>query len=161
PVLVTNWTQFTQTFGDFVPGSYLAHSVYGYFMNGGGACYVMRIGTNGAAPPAQGQLTSGAASKQAPAYKVTAIAPGARANGLTVEVADSDAKDAKSDDTFKLVVKRDGKVVEEFDNLTVKKGRQNAVTVVNRQSEHVRIEEVASGADLAVPSKGAVELKGG
>lgn len=161
PVLVTNWTQFTQTFGDFVPGSYLAHSVYGYFMNGGGACYVMRIGTNGAAPPAQGELTSGTASKKAPAYKVTAIAPGADGNGLTVEVADSDAKDAKSDDTFKLVVKRDGKVVEEFDNLTVKKGRQNAVTVVNRQSEHVRIEEVASGADLAVPSKGAVELKGG
>ena len=36
PTLVTNWTQFTQTFGDFVEGSYLAHAVYGYFLNGGG-----------------------------------------------------------------------------------------------------------------------------
>ena len=44
PTLVTNWTQFTQTFGDFVDGSYLAHSVYGYFLNGGGAAYVVRIG---------------------------------------------------------------------------------------------------------------------
>src|SRR5678815_4391947 len=44
PTLVTNWTQFTQTFGDFVEGSYLAHSVYGYFLNGGGAAYVVRIG---------------------------------------------------------------------------------------------------------------------
>ena len=44
PTLVTNWTQFTQTFGDFVDGSYLAHAVYGYFLNGGGAAYVVRIG---------------------------------------------------------------------------------------------------------------------
>src|SRR6476659_11048796 len=44
PTLVTNWTQFTSTFGDFVEGSYLAHSVYGYFSNGGGAAYVVRIG---------------------------------------------------------------------------------------------------------------------
>jgi C4-dicarboxylate transporter DctM subunit len=36
PVLVTNWTQFTQTFGEFVEGSYLAHAIYAYFLNGGG-----------------------------------------------------------------------------------------------------------------------------
>ena len=47
PTLVSNWTQFTTTFGGFVPGSYLAQSVYGYFMNGGGNCYVVRIGQNG------------------------------------------------------------------------------------------------------------------
>ena len=45
PTLVTNWSQFTQTFGDFVEGSYLAHAVYGYFLNGGGSCYVVRIGS--------------------------------------------------------------------------------------------------------------------
>src|SRR6202011_6095406 len=28
PTLVTNWGQFTQTFGDFMEGSYLAHAVY-------------------------------------------------------------------------------------------------------------------------------------
>ncbi|NUQ56733.1 MAG: phage tail sheath family protein, partial [Dehalococcoidia bacterium] len=44
PVMIANWTQFTETFGDFVPGAYLAHSVYGYFNNGGGLCYVVRIG---------------------------------------------------------------------------------------------------------------------
>ena len=31
PTLVSNWTQFITMFGDFVEGSYLAHSVYGYF----------------------------------------------------------------------------------------------------------------------------------
>src|SRR5262249_46746511 len=39
PTLVTNWNQFTSTFGEFIEGSYLAHAVYGYFLNGGGAAY--------------------------------------------------------------------------------------------------------------------------
>ena len=47
PVLVTNWTQFTDTFGDFTEGGYLAHAVYGYFLNGGGSAYVVRVGANG------------------------------------------------------------------------------------------------------------------
>src|SRR5439155_22448349 len=59
PTLVTNWAQFTQAFGEFTEGAYLAHAVYGYFMNGGGACYVGRGGGDGgngssrgrAAPP--------------------------------------------------------------------------------------------------------------
>ena len=34
--LVTNWSQFTQTFADFLPASYLAHAVYVYSQNGGG-----------------------------------------------------------------------------------------------------------------------------
>ena len=46
-------------FGDFVEGSYLHHAVYGYFQNGGGACYIVRIGGNGAASPAaRAELTA-------------------------------------------------------------------------------------------------------
>ena len=29
PTLVSNWTQFSDAFGDFVENSYLAHAVYG------------------------------------------------------------------------------------------------------------------------------------
>ena len=36
--LVTNWTQFVETFGDFVPGAYLPDAVYAYFANGGSSC---------------------------------------------------------------------------------------------------------------------------
>jgi phage tail sheath protein FI len=46
PTLVTNWTQFNTQFGDFVEGSYLAHAVYGYFLNGGGSAYVVRVGSD-------------------------------------------------------------------------------------------------------------------
>ena len=47
PTLVSSWTGFSTVFGGFVPGSYLAQSVYGYFLNGGGNCYVVRIGQDG------------------------------------------------------------------------------------------------------------------
>src|SRR4051812_9673656 len=47
PTLVTNWTQFTSNFGAFMPASYLAHAVYAYFLNGGGAAYVVRVGADG------------------------------------------------------------------------------------------------------------------
>ena len=52
-VLITNWSQFVETFGKIEPGlnvpnphmdgAYLSHCVYGYFQNGGGRCYVVRI----------------------------------------------------------------------------------------------------------------------
>ncbi len=45
PQLVTNWTQFTQRFGSFVPGTYLPQAVYGYLMNGGSRCYVVSVRT--------------------------------------------------------------------------------------------------------------------
>ena len=34
-------------FGEFAEECYLAHAVYGYFLNGGGACYVVRVGGDG------------------------------------------------------------------------------------------------------------------
>lgn len=52
PVLITNWTQYVNTFGTtadggvrnpYIAGSYLSHAVYAYFLNGGGRCYVTRI----------------------------------------------------------------------------------------------------------------------
>src|SRR5690349_681194 len=53
PTLVASWNQYVQLFGGFVEDQYLAHAVYGYFANGGGTAYVVRIGgpsTNGEQP---------------------------------------------------------------------------------------------------------------
>ena len=47
PTLVSNWAQFVNTFGDFTDHGYLHHSVYGYFQNGGGAAYIVRVGVDG------------------------------------------------------------------------------------------------------------------
>src|SRR4051794_11296569 len=44
-VLITNWSQFVKTFGDFKDCSeHLAHGVYGFFNNGGSRCFIVNVG---------------------------------------------------------------------------------------------------------------------
>lgn len=157
PTLVTNWGQFTSTFGAFVEEGYLAHAVYGFFQNGGGSCYVVRIGANGAVPPARAELPS-AADNKIGSYRVSAIEGGSAGNDIKVEVADPE--EGAPPDSFKLTVKR-GDTVEEFDNLVTKKGRQNVATVVNAQSKLIRIEEAAPAGALERPATGRYSLAGG
>ena len=55
PMRISNWTQFAKIFGDpnepdngpFMEGAYLAHSVYGFFQNGGNLCWIVRVGDDG------------------------------------------------------------------------------------------------------------------
>ena len=48
PQLITSWTQFTTKFGDFQAGNnVLAHAVFGFFNNGGTACFVQRVANAG------------------------------------------------------------------------------------------------------------------
>jgi phage tail sheath protein FI len=161
PTLVTNWTQYTTTFGGFVEGSYLAHAVYGYFNNGGGVAYIVRIGDDGAeTPPARAELTS-ATDKALGAYRVQAIDTTSAGNDLSVEVQPPTGEGA-TDDLFNLVVRRGANVEETFEGLTTKKGKQNAVTVVNAQSKLIKLEEVGTGAALEKrPATGSVSLAGG
>jgi len=54
PTLVTNWSQFERNYGGFVEGAMLPHAVYGFFANGGGRCYIVKVphlGADGAALP--------------------------------------------------------------------------------------------------------------
>lgn len=160
PILVTNWAQFTQEFGEFAEGGYLAHAVYGYFLNGGGSAYVVRVGGNGKVPtppPARGELTSGGDARVG-SYKVTALAAGASGNDITVEV--SYGEDAP-EDMFKLTVRGGGGKVEEHDGLTTKRNKQNAVTVVNQQSKLIKLEEMPQIGVAQRPNAGTVSLTGG
>ncbi|HLI16315.1 MAG TPA: phage tail sheath family protein [Acidimicrobiales bacterium] len=157
PTLVTNWSQYTQTFGEFVEGAFLSHAVYGYFQNGGGACYVVRIGS-GPERAAVAQLGTGGEAPLS-AYRIQALAAGPEGNGITVEVADSEVAGAE-EGAFKLVVKANGSVAETFDPVSPKRGKTNVVTVVNAQSQLIRIEETAKGAIESV-ARGSVSLSGG
>ena len=166
PTLVTNWSQYVSSFGSFLEGSYLAHAVFAFFQNGGGACYIVRIGGDGAAPVAFAEppaLGDGGGSS----FRISAAAPGPDGNDLTVEISDGSAASptaegesaSPSDQPFKLVVKRRGDIVEQFDNLTPRRGRQNVRTLVNQQSQLIRIEESAGA--IEAPARGEVAFAGG
>ncbi len=43
PKLVTSFEQFQRIFGSYIPGSFLAYSMEGFFNNGGKRCYVARV----------------------------------------------------------------------------------------------------------------------
>ncbi|MGH9003946.1 MAG: phage tail sheath family protein, partial [Acidimicrobiia bacterium] len=158
PTLVTNWSQFTTAFGESMEGSYLAHAVYGYLLNGGGACYVVRVGGNGGGPSAKAELTAGE-DAGGTTFQILALEGGAAGNDITVEV--TDPGEGAPDDTFKLVVKKAGTVVEEHDKVTAKAGKTNVITVVNAASKLIRLEKAGSGGALAAPAKGSVQLAGG
>jgi phage tail sheath protein FI len=158
PTLVTNWSQFTQTFGEFVENSYLAHAVYGYFLNGGGAAYVVRVGADGAMPAAAAELAS-AKDKGTSAYRAMALEAGPAGNDITIDVQPSSET---SEATFKLVVNQGGKPVEVFDNVTSGKGKNNVVTQVKAQSKLIRLEEVGTASAVErVPAQGSMSLSGG
>lgn len=47
PTPISNWGEFMERFGGFVPFGDLPHAVYGFFLNGGQLCYVVRVGRRG------------------------------------------------------------------------------------------------------------------
>ncbi|GAA1942565.1 phage tail sheath family protein [Kitasatospora viridis] len=157
PTLVTNWTQYTKAFGGFVEGAYLPQAVYGYFLNGGGAAYVVRVGAepgeDGAAPPvaAHGELpAAGADDRPVLRAKALPAAPGQPGAELSVEVADAGEPD---EGLFKLIIRQGEREAEVFDNLSLRRGPRHAATVVKESSRLLALEEV-KGAAALVPAKG-------
>ncbi len=155
--MIANWTQYVDVFGGFIPGAYLAHAVFGYFNNGGGLCYVVRIGgedTGGAAAP-QPIAEISAKGAQGTATIRALPKPDVNADGLTIEVTAGD------DDSFTISVKGFGGAEEKFEGLTLGKGAKNAFDVVNKQSTLVQLEEVkVAGLSLAdrAPAPGTYPL---
>src|ERR671924_1616934 len=156
PIRISNWTQFAKIFGDpaepdngpFMEGAYLAHSVYGFFQNGGSLCWVVRVGApeNGAARPVA--ALPAAADKAVETFRAQAL------EGVdgTVKVEISEEPSAEAGEgkaaeaTYKLVVDAGPAGKEEYSGLTLKKGRSNLATKVNAASKLITIEE--TGASL-------------
>ncbi|MGW0464750.1 phage tail sheath subtilisin-like domain-containing protein [Streptomyces sp. NPDC003027] len=167
PTLVTNWTQYVAAFGDFTDGYYLAHSVYGFFNNGGTAAYVVRVGgapggaSDGGPAAANGAQVTGSAApaalppgepRQLGTFTVSAVAPGS----LSVEVADPEGDGPA--ERFKLIVKDGDTVAETFDVTAKKGGRSYVVTQVKERSRLIAVQEAAPAAQLARPDNQTVAL---
>ncbi len=175
PMRISNWTQFSKLYSDpvqpengpFMEGSYLAHAVYGYFQNGGGVCWIVRVGVDDAGPGKRQAALPAASDKSIEAFRATAR-DGVDGDVQVELVAEKPAK-AEGDDgaadeaTYTLIVTAGG-TREEHDGLTLKKGRTNIATKVNAASAIVRIEETGTEAPaigkytLTAPSAPGREL---
>ncbi|MFJ2900124.1 phage tail sheath family protein [Streptomyces sp. NPDC087218] len=133
PTLVTNWDQYVQTFGTHAPGTYLTRAVHGYFANGGGAAYVVRVG--GAA---QDAAAGGAVPSVALGGFQVSARPGTGGD-LSVEVADAEGENPP-EDRFRLLVRQAGKVVETFD-VSIRKSVKGYLVTQARQSKLIEVVE--------------------
>jgi len=175
PSLVTNWSQFLEKFGGHLEGSYLAHSVYGYFNNGGSRCYIVSIGSpsqNGAGPAAA--LTTAEplglpnrATRAQDTLRLNLKVPPEQAHDLTVEIGDATppAADAGGDadggvpltEQFKLTVKKPGQPDEVYDHLNFQVNSPFYVETVVAQSSFIQAENlrlVAGAVTQRLPKTG-------
>lgn len=150
PMMVTNWGQYLEYFGkegsdgftDF--DAYLPFSVQGWFLNGGGRCWVTSIGTRlpgSEPPPVEQSGTKILTSSRKPSLHFTikpasadesalALAASADEPRIKVVIEDSTPKPAPADtpdeelplntgEFFNVVVVRGEDVLERYDNLSM------------------------------------------
>lgn len=158
PTLVTGWDQYTRLFGGFTEGTYLAHAVHGYFANGGGAAYVVRIGgsaEDASAPAAGGDRRRETAAAQPVELGGFLLAARPGVCGVTVEIADAGGENP-AEDRFRVLVGQGGQVVETYEVST----RKNVKGYLVNQARASRLIEVTEqrGAAQSRPANQTVAL---
>ena len=138
---VTNWTEFQRVYGSFIADSFLAHSVFQFFNNGGRQCYVVRVTRSDALTASV--TVQNRAGTPVEGLTLTARNVGAWGNSLLVTVDDGTLDPGNE---FRLTVRkqddpavvsptfRDTTPLEVFDNLSVDPTAPNHVVTVLRQN---------------------------
>lgn len=132
--LITNWTQFVNTFGSFIENGYLAYGVFHFFNEGGSKCYVVRTchytGTAKDAKASTGTLDDATPEK---CMQVTASSEGKWGDKIAIETAAA----TTTGYDFKLTIYCGDEIVETYDNLTM----ETLEDTVNAKSSYVRVEK--------------------
>ena len=153
PVLVTNWTQYVSKFGEIVEDFALAKSVYGYFNNGGGRAYIVRLPLPlDGSTPSPGLATAaieaaGAdkGSKGGPVFQMRVV----DANAGTVSVlVDTAAGSDPDSGKFDVTVTSDTGVSETYSGVVSGAGPTNVATAINTRSRLITVEELDVSAEV-------------
>ncbi len=149
PVLITNFTQFVNEFGGFMPNSYLAYAVYSFFAEGGSRCYVVRVASTDAT--ASTLTINDGAGTPVDLFKVDARSVGSWGDQISVSIAEPSTADSLTH--FKMIVTYnetiDGEyptvtnVVEMYDNISL----DTIESKVNGISSFVNVTRIAMTTD--------------
>src|SRR6266536_624036 len=157
PQLITSWPQYERVYGGFVKGALLPHAVKGYFENGGGVCYIVRIPTKGGDAGLPHRALPAAGRQEVETLRVEGREP-----DTSVEVVIEGAPPAEGQDQpapeFTLKVLQNGTVREEYPGLSIGKGARGVDKVVNERSKLIRVQvQPVSGMSLAerAPAQGS------
>jgi phage tail sheath protein FI len=150
--LITNWTQFKETFGGFVPFGYLAYAVNQFFAEGGTRCYVVRTChydyENPAVPDLSGtgDVTLNDSSPAA-TLNIEALSPGSWSDHLWIEIAAA-TKDPVN--KFRLVVWYKNYELEAYEELT----KNDVVQKITGTSKYIKVSH--SGTSVLPPAPSAL-----
>jgi phage tail sheath protein FI len=154
PTLVTNWSQYVGAFGAIeeggvrnphMPGAFLSHAVYGYFLNGGTRCYITRVAppVDSTAKPTPLQLPS-RSSKAVASLTFTAV--GDPAGDIQISI-DPPSGEAPPEGSFTVKVTL-GEVSEIYENVNLGKKGSPVVDKVNSASKLVTVAEAPGAGSL-------------
>lgn len=142
PKFITNFSQFEKHFGSYRKDSFMTYGVFGFFLNKGSRCFVVRVASASAAT-AQVMLQDREPTVPVDTLLVQALNEGTWGNALTIDVVDS----TKQPGTwFQLIVKDQGEDVEAWDNLTFDPDHERYVErVINGRSNFIQVTDQKSG----------------
>ncbi len=148
--LITNWTQFVETYGGFISAGYLAYAVNQFFTEGGTSCYVVRTcHYDYTTTPAVHTAGTGTITLDdtvsASTLKIDAISPGSWSDHLWVEIADAKVDPVNK---FRLVVWYKGREAEPpFEELT----KSDMIGKINGNSKYIKVAH--AGTSILPPAK--------
>ncbi len=152
PTLITNWTQFVNTYGDLdqsVEGFYLHQAMFGYFLNGGTVAYVVGLPikvpprveapTVLQLPAGEGYLLNAGGQRT---LRVTTSGPLKQGETITVEA--QPAGEGAPENSFTLVIRRADSDPVVVSNLNLARGRglRYVVDVLPRETNNMFAAEV-------------------
>jgi len=160
PQLVTSWPQYERIYGGFAKNAMLPYAVRGFFENGGGSCYIVRVPTAAADAPPMLALTA-ANRPELASFTVHAL----NDEGVQAEVEvvpPPPAEDGSPpSDAFTLRFYSGGEMREELTGISFGKAPRTVEKTINEQSSYIRVEiPSVSGATLAerLPAPGRYTL---
>lgn len=168
PVLITSFAQFKRIFGGYIPNSYLAYAVDGFFKKVKGRCYIVRVvhytditDAATATSATSGTTLNDRAATPAPTLGVKAISPGKWGDDVSIKIAPATFDPANH---FRIKVYFKGVFVESHDDLSMIPTSENyANGRVHGKSEYIDIENLysASTAPENRPAEGTFPIIGG
>ncbi|KUL44738.1 hypothetical protein ADL22_12400 [Streptomyces sp. NRRL F-4489] len=140
-------------YGGFSADSMLPFAVHQFFVNGGRACYVVRAVSADAKTASlvlKDRQSGGENSSPKDVLRVTATAPGAFANGLTVSVTDAGTAPGRFTLTVKTAGDTAGGLVERYTDVSLDPtDTRNAIALVNAPDSGSRFISLAYLGPLA------------
>lgn len=162
--LITNWTQFVETYGSYISYGYLANAVNQFFAEGGTRCYVVRTcHYDFSATPAIKKAITGAITvlprvlpnaSPKETLKVEALSSGSWSDNIWVEIGDAKKVDP-TNTKFRLVVWNKDREVESYEELTM----MNIEARINGNSKYIKVSNLGITSTDNRPVRSEVEFQ--